>query len=100
VGPAADPQLLYVLLDRSLIFYSGIINWAHGRRGLAAPPDPEAARAGKQGFTAGWSRAEKQTCAEFFQGLGSRNPRRRDRTRQAMVDLVTTQLEGCVGPLA
>lgn len=32
VGPIDNIQLLYILLDRALIFYSHIINWAHGRR--------------------------------------------------------------------
>lgn len=32
VGPAKNIQVAYVFLDRALIFYSHIINWAHGRR--------------------------------------------------------------------
>lgn len=32
VGPNRNLQFMMVLLDRSLIFYSHVINWAHGRR--------------------------------------------------------------------
>lgn len=32
VGPAKNIQFGFILLDRALIYYSHIINWAHGRR--------------------------------------------------------------------
>ncbi|MGA0333094.1 MAG: DUF3482 domain-containing protein [Kiritimatiellia bacterium] len=32
VGPLKDPQLMFVLLDRSLLYLTRLMNWAHGRR--------------------------------------------------------------------
>jgi hypothetical protein len=32
IGPSLNPQFPYILLDRALLYYSHIINWAHGRR--------------------------------------------------------------------
>jgi len=32
VGPRKDPQLLFILLDRSLLYLTRLMNWAHGRR--------------------------------------------------------------------
>ena len=37
VGPNENIQFLYILIDRALIFYAHIINWAHGRRELSIP---------------------------------------------------------------
>ncbi len=32
VGPTKDPQLMYILLDRSLLYLLRLMNWAHARR--------------------------------------------------------------------
>ncbi len=32
VGPCRDPQVLFILLDRSLLYVLRLMNWAHGRR--------------------------------------------------------------------
>ncbi len=32
IGPSLNPQFPYILLDRALLYYGHIINWAHGRR--------------------------------------------------------------------
>lgn len=32
IGPSRNSQFPYILLDRALLYYSHIINWAHGRR--------------------------------------------------------------------
>jgi hypothetical protein len=32
VGPCKNIQLFYVIMDRILIYYSHVINWAHGKR--------------------------------------------------------------------
>ena len=44
IGPCTNPQFAYILLDRALIYYSQIINWAHGRRSYeknTSTPPPE-----------------------------------------------------------
>jgi hypothetical protein len=97
LGPAGGPELLHVLLDRSLIFYSGIINWAHGRRDLPAPVTEGTPGRGKQGVTARLAPGERAVCARFLEGLRSRNRKRRDASRAAMADLVESLLKGCLG---
>ena len=32
VGPFVDPQLLFILLDRALLYVNVVMNWSHGRR--------------------------------------------------------------------
>lgn len=69
VGPVNNIQLLYILLDRGLLFYSHVINWAHGRRdynrrtGLLLP------EGGKSGFTSHWSREQRAICDRFFRAV-------------------------------
>jgi hypothetical protein len=38
IGPNENIQFSYILIDRALIFYSHVINWAHGRRDYPAEP--------------------------------------------------------------
>ncbi|MDX9820275.1 MAG: GTPase/DUF3482 domain-containing protein [Desulfococcus multivorans] len=66
VGPVKNDQLLYVLLDRMLIYFSHVINWAHSRRDRPEPQSP-ASGAGKKGLTAGWDGSVKKSFARFFQ---------------------------------
>jgi len=62
VGPVRNPQLMFVLLDRALIYFQCVSNWAHARRSEAAiSEDLE----GKQGFVASWS-GEKRKCFEKY----------------------------------
>ena len=64
IGPVKNIQFLYILLDRSLIYYSHIINWAHGRRDYQeAEIDRKAERIG---YTAQWSSSVRSVCTEFF----------------------------------
>ncbi|MFH1152305.1 MAG: GTPase/DUF3482 domain-containing protein [Pseudomonadota bacterium] len=100
LGPTDNPQLMYVLLDRSLIFYSGVINWAHGRRDLALNAGEPVSRGLKQGVTAGMSFKEKQICSLFFQAITGRNQKRMEAERSSMTGLVEDLLEGClINPL-
>ncbi len=78
VGPMENIQFMYVLLDRALIFYSHIINWAHGRRDYSSDASTlpvvrtdQPAPSQKAGFTASWGEKERRTCARFFQAVKS-----------------------------
>ncbi len=66
-GPTNNIQFLYVLLDRSLIYYSHIINWAHGRRDYEADRTEPSTDLPRTGYTAQWSSGSKSTCTTFFQ---------------------------------
>lgn len=65
VGPVHNNQMLYVLIDRALIYLSHVINWAHSRREHAGELTPGHS-GGKMGFTSAWDSACKQTFAKFF----------------------------------
>ena len=70
VGPVTNVQLLYILLDRALIYFTHIVNWAHGRRDysdVVLLDDGE--ETDKQGYTSGWSREERRVCERFFAAL-------------------------------
>lgn len=69
VGPASNIQLLFILLDRSLLFYSHIINWAHGRRDYERALLLDQQDGAKEGFTSRWSSEQRSVCSQFFQAL-------------------------------
>jgi len=68
-GPVNNIQLMYILLDRVLLFYSLVINWAHGRRDYAEVVEGNQIQPGKQGYTRDWSRREQKICERFFQAI-------------------------------
>jgi GTP-binding protein EngB required for normal cell division len=68
IGPASNSQLLFILIDRCLLFYSHVINWAHGRRDYEQ--HPELTRQGeKQGYTSDWDQTERKVCLQLFKAL-------------------------------
>jgi len=66
IGPMHNVQFFFVLLDRALIFFSYVINWAHGRRDQLS--DEEAEKSG-EGFTAGWSEDQRRAATRYFEAL-------------------------------
>ncbi|NOQ45392.1 MAG: DUF3482 domain-containing protein [Desulfobulbaceae bacterium] len=92
VGPVNNIQFLYILLDRALIFYSHIINWAHGRRDY-----PESTPMGedsgmKQGYTTGWDRAARKTCETFFQAIQGDDQDAREQAGSALKKMLVGSL--------
>ncbi len=71
IGPIENIQFLYVLLDRSLIFYSHVINWAHGHRDYHAAPATRISESVKSGFAAEWDDNAKRICTAFFMAIRS-----------------------------
>ncbi len=69
-GPHEHIQFLYVLLDRALIFYSHIINWAHGRRDFDSAYKDDKAPV-KAGLTYEWDESSRKICSRFFNALRS-----------------------------
>lgn len=70
VGPCENVQLLYVLLDRALIYYSHIINWAHGRRESTKKlKDPPAPGLTLIGYAGGWDEKTRKIFTRFFKAL-------------------------------
>lgn len=69
IGPADNIQLMYILIDRALLFYSFIINWAHGRRDYENAPQLRKEQEDREGFVSSWNRTRKKTCENFFHAM-------------------------------
>ncbi|MEZ4526684.1 MAG: GTPase/DUF3482 domain-containing protein [Desulfobacterales bacterium] len=92
VGPLDNIQFLYILLDRALIFYSHIINWAHGRRDyLPAPVSKN--ESGKAGIISQWDDSSRRICTAFFSALRSSDDAAADRARKEMKKMLAEALQ-------
>ncbi len=69
IGPTKSIDLLFVLLNRSLLFYQYTINWAHGRRDYESLEQLEANKNSVSGFTRDWSAARIKVCHAFFKSV-------------------------------
>ncbi|MCK5071464.1 MAG: DUF3482 domain-containing protein, partial [Desulfocapsa sp.] len=93
VGPVKNIQLLYVLLDRQFLFYSHIINWAHGRRDYQPSSSTEEKLPAKIGYTTDWSRQERAICNHFFEILQKDVQEGRDESRNDLMALIQKTLQ-------
>ncbi len=73
VGPVKNDQLLYVMIDRCLIYFRHVINWAHSRRDRPAKNQTEDP-AVSQFLTANWSREQKTIARRFFRSARKKSP--------------------------
>ncbi|MDA3791266.1 MAG: GTPase/DUF3482 domain-containing protein [Desulfobacula sp.] len=64
LGPNKNIQLLYILIDRVLIYYSHIINRPHGRRDLQELSQKK--ESDKKGYSTGFSTNQKKICSRYF----------------------------------
>lgn len=69
IGPNDNIQLMYILLDRSFIYYSQIINRPHGRRDCSIINPTEKADSPRQGICADFSEEQRKTSARFFKAV-------------------------------
>jgi hypothetical protein len=69
IGPVNSINLLLVLLNRALLFYSHTINWAHGRRDYDKAKDIAGPAPDQMGFTRNWSPGRIRICNAFFKAL-------------------------------
>ncbi len=85
VGPITNIQFPFILLDRALILYSLVINWAHGRRGRRDEDRPERKDIS---HVASFTASQRSTCIEFFGQINSGNESRYQASRKAMADML------------
>ncbi|NLC70876.1 MAG: GTPase/DUF3482 domain-containing protein [Desulfuromonadaceae bacterium] len=81
IGPLHNLQFFFVLIDRVLIFFSYVINWAHGRREPLPEDSPGEAR---EGYTAQWSDEQRRVAIRYFEAL--RNPDDVDRLEKRRLE--------------
>ncbi len=77
IGPLCNLQLMYILLDRLLIFHGSVINWTHARREVSESFTKEISEHLRQGVTAQWDDESKKVCRQFFESLCSKGKERR-----------------------
>ena len=94
VGPVNNPQLLYILLDRALLFYGHIINWAHGRRDYEKAPEAEGV---KGGYTSSWGMEDRRVCERFFAAVRTGRELETEEAAAALHQLLLTQFGRLIG---
>jgi GTPase Era involved in 16S rRNA processing len=93
VGPVKNIQLLYVLLDRQFLFYSHIINWAHGRRDYSIQASNAGNLPAKAGYATNWSRQDRVVCDRFFAALQKNEYSEEDTFRSDFAALIRRTLQ-------
>lgn len=87
VGPIKNIQFMYILIDRALIYYSHIINWAHGKRNTPAP-DHLLSSGDKDlsGYTSRWKKDTKNIFNSFFHAIQSNDPEKKENAKKKAMD--------------
>lgn len=93
VGPVKNMQLLFVLLDRQFLFYSHIVNWAHGRRDYTKLNPAMANQVKKVGVTGEWSRDERNVVEHYWRVLQKNESSETNEQRDAMGKLIRKTLQ-------
>jgi GTPase Era involved in 16S rRNA processing len=93
VGPVKNIQFLYILLDRSLIYYSHISNWAHGRRDYGTDTGGREKGTARGGFAAQWDSGARSICSAFFKEATRGNVSTDHEAEQQMRDFLISQLQ-------
>ncbi len=93
IGPNKNIQFLYILIDRVLIFYSHIVNWAHGRQQSddATPAEKESPE--KTGYTARWDMGDQKKCVAFFQAFQSGDATKKEKAEKELRLLLREKLQ-------
>lgn len=73
MGPTKSIDLLFILLNRSLLFYQYTINWAHGRRDYESLDQSHAQKSSASGFTRDWPASRIKVCHSFFKAVQKTN---------------------------
>jgi hypothetical protein len=91
VGPNTSVQFLHILLDRALLFYAHIINWAHGRRDYPGDrdetngPQPLLPR-----ISSGqWQASSLKVCREYFQAMRDGDEDKKEIAKRSLQKILT-----------
>lgn len=93
VGPARNIQLLFILLDRCLLFTSHVINWAHGRRDYDQTALLREQDGDKKGFTSNWNSDDRKVCSQFFHALQKQDADILEKTSARLYEMIVRQLQ-------
>lgn len=93
IGPCKNVQFLYILLDRCLIYYSFISNWAHGCRDYHEPAgSDQAKKSERSGYTDKWSAGDRKKCMEFFDSIQKGSSTKRDEILKQLTGILLAEL--------
>jgi hypothetical protein len=92
VGPARNIQLVFILIDRCLLFTSHVINWAHGRRDYDQNLLLKEQDGDKKGFTSNWSSDDRKVCSQFFHALQKQDGETLEKTSARLYEIIVRQL--------
>ena len=81
IGPNQNPQFPFVLIDRLLLYYHSVINWAHAR--CDEPEAIEVQDEQKQGYTSSWSNEQRKTWLKFIKVLSRNNVQKQGEAKHA-----------------
>ena len=91
LGPIRNVQFLYILLDRALIFYAHIINWAHGRRDY--PDEKISSKATEKiGLTSQWDQRNRDVCQSFYHAVQKQETSDNSMAREALKEMLEEEL--------
>ena len=93
VGPAKNIDLLFVLLNRALLYYQHTINWAHGRRDYPKIDNSLVTTDSYQGFTRSWGSGNIKICHDFFKAVGENKNKEESKTKEKFRELLLISLE-------
>lgn len=90
VGPVTNIQLLYILLDRALLYCRQIISRAHGRRDSTAALLVDEDE--KQGYASSWTTEERKICDRFFRALQKEDALAQELAEKELTELIREKL--------
>jgi len=95
IGPLCNLQLVYIVIDRIVIFHDSIINWAHARRKVSESLNRDISANLKKGVTANWDDSSKKVCSRFFHAIcgKGRFKYRKEEIRKEMKQVLLSALE-------
>ncbi|MCM2285079.1 MAG: GTPase/DUF3482 domain-containing protein [Desulfobacula sp.] len=93
LGPHKNPQFLYILLDRALIYYSHIIHRPHGKRDMGEGRENHL----KKGFSTEFTSGQRTACLKFFKAVAGRSLIRDKKAISEFEDLLKELLEDLSG---
>jgi len=91
IGPNQNPQFPFVLLDRLLLYYHSVINWAHARRDQ--PSAVQTQKESKMGYTSSWNADQRKACLTFIKTLAKNNFQKRDDAERALQAVLKSVLD-------
>ena len=81
LGPAANINLLFILINRALLYYKHTINWAHGRRDYETAVN-SGGKAGTENATSSWSTGKLRIARTYFKAVTENDPDVRDKSNR------------------